>query len=374
MKLNVIERFRRRLPVGSLLFVSLVLAPVVLAQATRVEPQTQAQPNQQPGVNPPVGVPLAPGQQAQPQTGITNPMDIPRGGDLILGPGDVIDIQISDAPEISGKYLISDAGEIHVPTVPDPIHVSGLTTSQLSSAVANALKDAKQLKDPAVSVFVQEYHSHTVTVLGAVQKPGQYPIETRTTLLQAISEAGGLAVNAGNIATISHNTPASHSNTTGTVVPAKVEQEQVNINQLASGQNPALSVYVQAGDVITVSTAAVVYVVGAVSKPGAFALNSDQNDITVLQALSLVGGFAPSASPNRAVIVRNSTNPQKREDIPVNLNKVLQNKGSDVKLEANDILFVPVSGMKKGLHRTGEAAVSAATTVVGLGIAYHGIP
>jgi polysaccharide biosynthesis/export protein len=332
------------------------------SQIMPVQPLGQA-PATSPSLTPPASLP---GQTAsQPTTPAA--IDLIRGGDLVLGPADVVDIQITDAPDLSGKYLISDTGEIRVPTVKDPIHATGLTTSQLSSAVAVALKDAKQLQEPIVSVFVEEYHSHTVTVLGAVAKPGQYPVETRTSLLQAISEAGGLATNAGGIASITH-APAPGAGP-GKPEAVSAKSELINIGDINSGSSPAISTYVHAGDVITVSTAAVIYVVGAVTRPGAFALQPDK-DVTLLQALSLVGGFAPSASPNRAVIVRKPATDKDREEIPVDLNKILGGKKPDDTLQANDILFIPYSGVKKGLHRMGDAAITAATDVVGLGAVY----
>lgn len=325
--------------------------------------QIPVQPLGQPAATPAVSLP----QQGAPSNTPAPTIDLARGGDLVLGPGDIVDIQITDAPDLSGKYLVSDTGQIRIPTVKGPLHVTGLTTTQLSSAVANALQDAQQLQDPIVSVFVQEYHSHTVTVLGAVARPGQYPVEVKTSLLQAISEAGGLAANAGGVVTLTD--PGTPATSEGTVREVAAKTKVVNIGNITAANSAALTTYVHAGDVITVSTAAVVYVVGAVTRPGAFALQPDK-EVTLLQALSLVGGYAPSASPKRAVIVRKPANPKDREEIPVNLDKILAGKTPDMNLEADDILFIPVSGIKKGLHKLGDSAVTAATEIGGLGVVY----
>lgn len=369
--------------------------------AVRVPPQYQQ--TQQSGQTSGVGqnpnqnqLPQQPGQQPQPQT----PAMPPRGGDLVLGPGDIISLQVADEPDIAGKYLISDSGEIGIPTVPNPIHATGLTTSQLSKAIAKGLKDAQILNDPIVSVFVEEYHSHTVTVLGAVVRPGLYPVETHTTVLEVISEAGGLLPNAGSLVTIAKRgtpeaaevaaassasaaatTPVTPTPSNGAtvknaslektpvVLPDNPNVKRIDLHMLVTGKDPAANVEVKAGDVVSVGTAPVVYIVGAVTRPGAFAIEGDKSEITVLQALSLVEGLTSVAASSKAVIVRNSADAKNREEIPVNVSKVMSGKATDQYLMADDILFVPESGRKKTMQRAGQAAVGAAQYGLGLRVA-----
>src|SRR5581483_7270759 len=128
--------------------------------------------------------------------------------DYVIGPGDILEIDIASglmskddkegSDEFGGKFRVSEAGEIEFPAVPKPVKAQGLTTAELSDLIARALQDAEQLRDPTVRVFVREYHSRNVTVLGAVQKPAVYPLQKRTRLLDVLSNAGGLAPNAGN--------------------------------------------------------------------------------------------------------------------------------------------------------------------------------
>lgn len=372
---------------GVAVLVAAAVVPVVFGQATRVPPVYQQNPNTQPGQQ------GQPGQTGQQQGQGVNPQvpvpSGPRGGDLILGPGDVLQIQVADEPDLNGKYLVSDGGDISVPMVPKAVHAEGLTTSQLSSAIAKELKEAEILQQPVVSVFVEEYHSHTITVVGAVVRPGLYPVETHTTVLEAISEAGGLLPNAGNEVTIAKagsssavalqaaaakpgpdtNKSAGVKNTSlETTSGSSRDVERLDFSKLISGKDPSLNVQVKAGDVVSVGTAPVIYIVGAVTKPGAFSVQNTTSQITVLQALALVEGMTSVASAGHAVIVRNSGNEKERKEIPINIDKVKTGKQPDQYLEANDILFIPVSGMKKSLHALGDAASKAASQVAGYGL------
>jgi polysaccharide biosynthesis/export protein len=383
--------------------IALSTAPVAFSQgATRVVPQyQQTQPGQPNQVGQPPNQNQLPLQQQRQQGQPPLPGTMPRGGDLMLGPGDVISLQVADDPDIAGKYLVADSGEISIPTVPNPIHAGGLTTSQLSKAVAKGLKDAQILNDPVVSIFVEEYHSHTVTVLGAVVRPGSYPVETHTTVLDVISEAGGLLPSAGSLVTIAKrgtpeaaaavaaptgSTTAAASNAAAmngsrtasvknasfeknpVVLPDNGDVKRIDLHMLVTGKDPNMNIEVKAGDVVSVGTAPVVYIVGAVTRPGAFAIEGDKSEITVLQALSLVEGLTPVAASSKAMIVRGSAD-KDREEIPININKVMSGKDKDQYLLADDILFIPESGRKKTMQKAGQAAVGAAQYGLGLRVA-----
>lgn len=372
-----------------------IAVPAAFGQATRVRPLYQQQQNGQPGMQGQPGQ-QQPGQlpQAQQPNAQVPPPVGPQGGDLMLGPGDILQIQVADEPDLNGKYLVSDAGELAIPMLPKPVHAAGLTTSQVQQSIAKALKDAEILNQPVVSVFVDEYHSHTVTVVGAVVRPGLYPIETHTTVLQAISEAGGLLPNAGNMVTVAKaGTQAAATLQTVASKPQGPGQPGVNakgkpsvqnaslttppvssrdvvhldFGKLTSGKDPSVNIEVKAGDVVSVGTAPVIYIVGAVMKPGAFAVQSDDSKITVLQALALVEGMTPVASPGHAIIVRNSGSEKDRQEIPINIDKLKKGKQLDQYLQANDILFIPDSGMKKSLHALGSIAARSAENVAGYG-------
>jgi protein involved in polysaccharide export with SLBB domain len=125
---------------------------------------------------------------------------------------------------------------------------------------------------------------------------------------------------------------------------------------------------VRTGDVITVSAAPVVFVVGAVVHPGAFTVQGPKAELTVLQAIAMAQGVLPTASQGKTVIVRQSSNESERKEIPIDLSDVIRGKGTDHVLMANDILFVPESGFKVGMRRIGDVAVRAASQVAGYGL------
>jgi polysaccharide biosynthesis/export protein len=281
--------------------------------------------------------------------------------DYTLGPGDVIDVNLTDLPELSGSYRISGAGYITLPGLPAPIRAEGLTTQQESRVIAAALKRDQLLRDPRVSVFVLEYHSHTVTVLGAVLKPSVYSLQRPTTLLEILSRAGGLTPVAGNRVQIIHKAPAG--------APAAEPTETIDMAKLMSGADPSLNREVRAGDVITVSTAPVVYVIGAVVKPGGYALQDASVPITVLKALAMAEGLDSVASRSRALVLRRGQTNQNQE-IPVNIGKLMTGRIPDMRLEGNDVLFVPESRAKKGLGTLRVAALDAMEGVTVYGVGY----
>jgi polysaccharide export outer membrane protein len=289
----------------------------------------------------------------------------PSVEDYKIGPNDVITLSVTDAPEFGGKFRVSESGSIEVPGVPGPIQAEGQTTTQLARAVRQALIDAKQLRDPQISVFMSEYHGRTITVLGAVNKPAEYPLEKRTTVLAALSLAGGALPNSGNTVTIVRG-PAS-AEATGTPVGSV---EILEMSNLLSGATPSANVEVKNGDVISVSAAKLIYVVGAVVKPGGFTMSDPASGVSAIQALALAEGLKSIASRN-ALIVRQSTSDHGRTEIPVNLAQMMAGKATDVVLAPNDILFVPTSGTRQTLKVLGDVAMATVNGIAIYGIGYR---
>lgn len=302
-------------------------------------------------------------------------------GGYMIGVGDIINIRIAEEDDVSGRYQVSQAGDVKIPLLEKPIHAEGLSTFDFSSLLAQELKKQQILKEPYVTVFIERGMTQNVTVSGPVARPGIYPIERPTKLLDVLSMSGGLAPNAGQTIVITH--AAVGENPTGTGKPSvSVEQkspaaagsnasgfENVDVATLMSEENREANVLVRAGDQITVSNASVVYVVGAVTRPGAFSVQDPKSGLSVLKAIALVEGTLSTASLGKTIIVRKSTNETGREEIPVDLGKVMKGQVRDPILMANDILYIPQSGMKQGLKRMGDAAQAAAGYGLGLRIA-----
>jgi len=144
----------------------------------------------------------------------------------------------------------------------------------------------------------------------------------------------------------------------------------VNLNELMESGDPINNIILQAGDIVTVPHAGIVYVLGAVGKPGGFVLANDRAQMTTLKMLALAGGLNLTAKSDHAVIIRRDRQGQQHEQT-VDLKKVVQRKAEDVRLEASDILYVPDSRAKKVLYKAGEAAIGIGTGVALYRVAYR---
>ena len=286
--------------------------------------------------------------------------------DYKIGPDDVLSVTVADAPEFGGKFRVSDAGLLGIPGAPAPIHAEGQTPIELAGSIRQALMDAKQLRDPKVTVFIEEYQGRTITVLGSVSKPAVYALQKRTTVLEAISMGGGALSTAGNTVTIMRG-PASAEATNTSVGSVQL----LDMSQLMNGENSSANVQVRNGDVVSLSAADIVYVVGAVMKPGGFAMPAPGSGVSVVQAVALAQGVNPMAATHRGVIVRQSTSAHSRVEIPVDIGNMLTGKIEDQLLAPNDILYIPESGTKKTLKSLGDMAMTAATGIAIYGLGYR---
>lgn len=286
--------------------------------------------------------------------------------DYVIGPGDVISLTVGDAPEFGGKLRVGDSGTIRLQGVSEAVIAEGKTASQLADAIRQAFIDAKQLRDPQVTIFIDEFHGRTVTVLGAVSKPAVYALQKKTTVLEAISAAGGALPNSGSTVTIVRG-EASAEATNSQVGSVQI----IDLARLTNGEDSGANVEVRNGDVVNVSAAQLVYVVGAVIKPGGFVMSNPADGISAAQAIALAEGFTTVASTHHALIVRQSTSDHARREIPVDLGKVMTGQETDVVLAPNDILYIPNSGAKQTLKVMGEIAMATVNGIAIYGIGYR---
>jgi polysaccharide biosynthesis/export protein len=283
-----------------------------------------------------------------------------------IGPDDVLSISIADAPEFSGKFRVSDLGLIEIAGLPSSIHAEGQTATELGHVIRQALIDAKQLRDPKVNVFIEEYRGRTITVLGSVARPAVYPLQKRTTVLEAVSMAGGALQNAGATVTVVRG--AASAEATNTPVGSV---QIIDMTRLQKGEDLSANAEVQNGDIISVSASQVVYVVGAVTKPGGFTLTDPGSGMSVVQAVALAQGFTSVAATHHGLIIRQSTSDTARQLVPVDIAQLVTGKATDVRLAPNDILYIPESGTKKTLKVMGEVAMAAANGAAIYGVGYR---
>jgi polysaccharide biosynthesis/export protein len=291
---------------------------------------------------------------------------VPAMEEYKIGPGDILTVTVADAPEFSGKFRVGDTGQLAIAGTDAPVRAEGLTALELAAALHKALVDSKQLRDPRVNVFIEEYHGRTINVTGSVTKPGVYSLNRRTTVLDAISLAGGVLPNGGNTVTVIRG-DASAEATGQPVGSVKI----IDIARITRGETPAENVDVRNGDVVNVSPAELVYVVGAVTKPGGFVMSNPSAGVSAVQALALAEGLGPLAAGHRGVIVRQSTSEQGRKEIEVDLYQMMAGKEADVILAPNDILFVPASNTKKTLKVMGDIAMAAVNGLAVYGLGYR---
>jgi len=343
--------------------------------------------------------------------------------DYIIGNGDVIVVDVFDVKELSREVRVSQTGSIGLPLVPVRLRVAGLTEIQTEQKIAEVLEANGLVSHPQVSVSVKERRSKPITVVGAVAHPLVYQADRPVTILEVLAEAGGIANDAGDTVIVTRpmqdhpfdpseppsvapedsapaaapreSTPADAApnssdaskplfpspapdtspNAPGTS-PAQAEPPAIgntitiNLNELMESGDATNNIILQAGDIVTVPHAGIVYVLGAVSRPGGFVLANDRSHMSTLKVLALAGGLNRTAKTDRAVIIRKDAQGQQHE-VAVNLKAVLERSAEDVQLQPSDILYVPNSAAKQAMLRAVEIAVAVGTGVALYRIAYH---
>lgn len=262
-----------------------------------------------------------------------------------LAPGDLVDVNVYNVPDLNTKARVADSGDVYLPLIAY-VHIGGLTIEEAQGVLEKRLSDGGFVRDPHVSLFVNESASQGTNVLGSVAKPGVYTVAGDHRLLDLISAAGGFSLDAGRTVSVTHR---SSSGPPVTVVLAR--------NVTESGDS---NIAVSPGDTLYIHKADVIYVVGDVLKPSGIYV--DRDDLTVLQALALAGGPTHDAKLDGARIVRKG--PTETTETPVELKKILQAKAPDIPLQPNDILFVPSKSGFWSAARSGAAIALQTTTTV----------
>jgi polysaccharide biosynthesis/export protein len=259
-----------------------------------------------------------------------------------LGPGDLIEVGVYNVPELATKARIGNSGDIYLPLI-DYVHVGDLTVEEAQSLIQKRLEDGGFVRSAHVTIFLDESASQGVTILGEIVKPGLYPALGERRLYDMISVAGGFTASAGRKVSIIRQ----HS-----------EAGPITVNlprNLADDLQD--NVEILPGDTITVPRAPIIYVVGDVGRPAGLLV--DNGTLTVLQALALAGGANHTAKLGGVRIIRKG--PEGMTETKVPLKKMLEAKAPDVTLQADDILFVPLSGARVAASTGFNAAVAAAS-------------
>jgi polysaccharide export outer membrane protein len=305
-----------------------------------------------------------PAQQASDP--ITSGVIISPDEDYRIGPSDVIDIQVEDAPRLCGSHRVSAKGNIVLPYL-KRINLLNKTTEEIENLISEGLR-GRYLKDPQVHVTVLNTYSRMFFIQGSVRRPGTYYIEGRPTLVKLISAAGGLNDNYGSTAYILRElkgekeeaalkaettAPAPQPDAASEKKPAETGSPEttanpdydlipVSMGKFLKGQVNDVTTILQPGDIVNIPSTDVFFVAGEVHQPGEFAL---KEGTTLRQAISLAQGVTFDAASGKGVIFREEQG-KKRVEIAVDIGAVMNGKKDDLPILPNDIVIVPNSRWK----------------------------
>ena len=255
-----------------------------------------------------------------------------------IGPGDLLEIRVFNRPQLSLDAARVDArGMIRMPLIEEDLQAVCRTESDLSREIAIRYK--KYQRNPQVFVFIKEYNSQPVAVIGAVDKPGRFQLQRRVRLLELISLVGGPTDKAGTRIQVAHMGSGLTCDPTGKMTTNEEGLGDFEVYGLAETlqgdykSNP----YVQPGDVITVPEADQAFVIGNVYKPSPVLLKVQ---ITVSQAIATAGGTLPDSNLNKIRIIRQDPQRRRKTELFVSLNAISQRQAEDPLLQPGDIVEV----------------------------------
>ncbi|MGB7189597.1 MAG: polysaccharide biosynthesis/export family protein [Acidobacteriaceae bacterium] len=266
---------------------------------------------------------------------------------LLIGPGDLLHVTVLREPELEQRARVLDSGDVSLPLIGE-IHVAGLDPAQASAFIDGKYLIGNFLKHPSVSVFVEEFATQPVAVLGQVEKPGTYNITTARTLLDLLAMAGGL-------------TPIADRHIMVERAPgAKRREERVFLSNRSDDALMA-NVMIDPGDTILVPKAGIVYVLGDVGRPGGYTMENESR-MTVLQAIAMAAGVNRTANEKRARVIHNLNGEYDEEPLP--LREIEKGEAPDELLQANDVIYVPFSFAKNILMGTNSIVASASSALI----------
>jgi polysaccharide export outer membrane protein len=266
-----------------------------------------------------------------------------------LGPDDLVAVSVYDAPELTRTARVELDGTVHLPLLKNGVMAAGVFPGELEASIADALKAEQILVDPIVKVTVVEYHSRPIAVMGAVRRPVTFQAVGTVTLLDALARAEGLTNEAGAEILLTRGT--------GLI-------DRISVKRLMKDADPAVNFALHGGEEIRVPEAGKIFVVGNVRKPGAFPVR-DAGDNSVLKLVALSEGLLPYAAKLAYVYRRNDSGA--KQEIPIELEKILQRKSPDVPLEVDDLLYIPDNkGKRTAMNVVDRLTTFTASTASGL--------
>jgi len=267
---------------------------------------------------------------------------------LKIAPGFLLVVSVYGEPDLSGEFRVGDDGRLILPFV-GPLHVAGDTEAVAQQRIQESLISAKILKNPQVTLNVSQYAATSVTVLGEVGTPGRLQLLAPHSLLDVISFVGGETSLAGGEIQVRHE-EAGHAVTTSYHYGRSSNGDSIN------------GVIVHDGDTVIVPRAGIVYVLGAVNRPGGFLMQED-GKLDVAQALSLAMGTSLQAKTGNIRIIRRRPDGTFVE-FSTSYKDMTNGKTAPVQLQAQDIVYVPTSKLKTAFTDAQSMLSAAATATI----------
>lgn len=262
---------------------------------------------------------------------------------LTLAPGFLMGVSVLDDPDFGGSFRVDQQGDIALPIL-GTMHVAGETVSAARLQIQKKLLDDQILKNPDVNLTVLEYTAPEVTIVGEVVSPGKYPLLAPHSLVDVLALAGGTTLTAGNEVQITRG---------------GAEDKPVLVHySRATDPKTVKDAIVNSGDTVHVMRAGIVYVLGAVNRPGGYVMQ-EEGTLNVLQAIALANGTALAAN-TREIHVLRLDDKGAVVDVALSLQKLTRGRRADMQLHPSDVLYVPMDRVKVAL--TNGASILAAAT------------
>jgi polysaccharide export outer membrane protein len=265
---------------------------------------------------------------------------------LLIGPGDLIQVNVMDTPEMEQQVRVTDDGSVPLAYI-GSVHVAGQTPATAATMIEGALIAKHVMHKPQVTVRMMELATQDVSVLGQVRTPGTYSITTPQTILKVLSLAGGLSDTADRHVAVKRNKSGEQLNY---FVSNDAEQALSNV------------VMVYPGDTVLVARAPMVYVMGDVSHPGEYAIATNDARVSLLQVIAMAGSANHTSKQSQVRLIRTTDHGQ--VEMPVRLDQMEKGKQPPLMLQANDIVYVPFSWMKNMAMSSANIAAATAGSAV----------
>jgi len=292
-------------------------------------------------------------QQATASAAIPNPA-ITKDDRYRIGPGDLLNIQIYNRPNLSRDNVrVESNGMFRMPLIDSEIQAACKTEGELAKEISSLY--ARYYKNLQVDVFVKEFHSKQVAIIGAVNEQSRFELQRRVRLLELLTYAKGPSPKAGQTINIVHSTAPSLCGTKSDDEIAAFSSYKLSDTMVG---DPKANPYLEAGDIVTVPDADQVYVVGNVFSPLTIPL---KEPVTVSRAIAMAGGAKQDTQKDKVRIVRQQPGSMTKNELIVDLSAIEKKRADDVVLMPNDIVDVPLSNgrsLLRGLLTGGTQSVT----------------